>query len=108
MSFTPKPRGTAQMSDFEISLPNWLRTRIRELAAEADIHGGRNKFLRELSKIAERLKKDPFSCGEPTHDLHHAGVTVHLVMSGPTGVEFLIYPEHRLVVLQHVTYSAPS
>ena len=96
------------MNDFEISAPNWLRARIRELAEKADMCRDRNRFLAGMRLILSRLASDRFSCGEPTHDLRHAGVSVHLMVSGPTGVEFVIYPEHRLVVLQHVTYSAPS
>lgn len=78
-----------------------LERRMEELQAEALESGQGNAFRVGLERLLDRLEGKPHDVGEIAYRTP-MGFPVHVAVSGPTAINFVIYESHQAVCLTKI------
>jgi hypothetical protein len=78
------------------------RNALRTLADEAKAQGKQFSLVDILKTAMKHLTRNPTEWGEPSHKTRKTGGMVYTGLSRPISVQYVTYPDEKLVVILDV------
>jgi hypothetical protein len=85
---------------FKVRMSDQIKKQVKELHLQAAQDGKGSFFLAALRKIIDKLRKDPWTFGEPLYSLPFMRLKVRKAVIAPVAVVYGVHEEKPLVFIR--------